>query len=86
LIRFPLEWQLTAATLPHPAIPELAERDGTQLKTPGPVILVDTRPPSIFHVSKDGFQGSRRNRCSWAITQWWGWKTSALWNAKICPI
>jgi len=35
------------------------------------------RPPSIFHVSKDGFQGSRRNRCSWAITQWRGWKTSA---------
>ena len=63
LIRSPLEWQMTAAPLPHPAIPVLAERGGTQLKTPRPVILVDTREqhPSIFHASKDGSQGSRRN-------------------------
>src|SRR5258708_14428864 len=55
LIRSPLEWQLTAATLPHPAIPVLAERGGTQLKTPRPVILVDTREQTPFDFSR--FEG-----------------------------
>jgi hypothetical protein len=55
LIRSPLEWQLTAATLPHPAIPVLAERGGTQLKTPPPVILVDTREQTPFDFSR--FEG-----------------------------
>src|SRR5713226_10648902 len=48
LIRPPLEWQMTAAPLPHPAIPVLAERGGTQLKTPRPVVLVDTREQNPF--------------------------------------
>ena len=34
LIRSPLEWQMTAAPVPHPAIPVLAERGGRQLKNP----------------------------------------------------
>src|SRR5258708_36099849 len=55
LIRSPLEWQLTAAALPHPAIPVLAERGGTQLKTPRPVILVDTREQTPFDFSR--FEG-----------------------------
>src|SRR5882672_4641407 len=48
LIRPPLKWQVTAAPLPHPAIPVLAERGGTQLKTPRPVVLVDTREQNPF--------------------------------------
>jgi len=43
LIASPLEWQLHAAPVPHPPIPVLAERGGTQLRTPLPVAIVDTR-------------------------------------------
>jgi hypothetical protein len=32
LITFPLEWQMTAEPVPHPVIPILAERGGTQLQ------------------------------------------------------
>ena len=55
LIRSPLEWQTTAAPVPHPAIPVLAERGGTQLKTPRPVVLVDTREQNPFDFSR--FEG-----------------------------
>src|SRR5437870_11196912 len=48
LITSPLEWQMTAAPVPHPVIPVLAERGGTQLKTPRPVLLVDTREQNPF--------------------------------------
>src|SRR2546428_12408558 len=48
LIPSPLEWQMTAAPVPHPVIPVLAERGGTQLKTPRPVLLVDTREQNPF--------------------------------------
>jgi hypothetical protein len=43
LITSPLAWQMTTAPVPHPIIPVLAERGGTQLNTPRPVLLVDTR-------------------------------------------
>jgi ERCC4-type nuclease len=43
LIASPLDWQLTSAPVPAPVIPVLAERGGTQLKSPKPVLLVDTR-------------------------------------------
>jgi ERCC4-type nuclease len=56
LIRSPREWQMTAVPLPHPAIPVLAERGGTQLKTPRPVMLVDTREQNPFDFSRfDGW-------------------------------
>src|SRR5271165_4371025 len=56
LIRSPLEWQVTAAPLPPAAIPVLAERGGTQLKTPRPVVLVDTREQNPFDFSRfDGW-------------------------------
>jgi ERCC4-type nuclease len=55
LIRSPLEWQLTAAPVPHPAIPALAERGGTQLRSPRAVILVDTREQNPFAFSR--FEG-----------------------------
>jgi hypothetical protein len=41
--------------VPHPAIPVLAERGGTQLKTPRPLILVDTREQNPFDFSR--FEG-----------------------------
>ena len=55
LIRSSLEWQMTAP-VPHPVIPVLAERGGMQLKTPRPVILVDTREQNPFDFSRfDGW-------------------------------
>ncbi len=55
LITSPLEWQMMAAPVPPPAIPVLAERDGTQLKTPRPTVLVDTREQNPFDFSR--FEG-----------------------------
>jgi ERCC4-type nuclease len=55
LIASPLKWQAKAAPVPHPAVPVLAERGGTQLKTPRPVILVDTREQNPFDFSR--FEG-----------------------------
>ncbi len=43
LISSPLDWQMTAAPVPHPVIPVLAERGGSQLQTPRATVLVDTR-------------------------------------------
>jgi len=34
---------MAAAPVPHPAIPVLAERGGTQLRTPRCTVVVDTR-------------------------------------------
>ena len=52
LIASPLEWQLTAAPVPHPVIPVLAERGGTQLQTPRPTLLVDTREQNPFNFAR----------------------------------
>jgi ERCC4-type nuclease len=55
LIASPLEWQTAGVPIAHPAIPVLAERGGTQLKTPRPVLLVDTREQNPFDFSR--FEG-----------------------------
>ena len=55
LITSPLDWFLSANPVPPPAIPVLAERGGTQLKTPRPVIVVDTREQNPFDFSR--FEG-----------------------------
>ncbi len=52
LIASPLEWQMTAAPVPHPALPVLAERGGTQLQTPRPVAIVDTREQNPFSFAR----------------------------------
>jgi ERCC4-type nuclease len=52
LITSPLEWQMAAAPVPHPLIPVLAERGGTQLNTPRPTLLVDTREQNPFNFSR----------------------------------
>ena len=55
LIASPLQWPTRTVPVPHPAIPALAERGGTQLRTPRPVILVDTREQTPFDFSR--FEG-----------------------------
>lgn len=59
LIAPPLEWQMSAAPVPHPIIPVFAERGGTQLRTPLPVAVVDTREqvPLSFRRFKGWFAG-----------------------------
>ena len=59
LIASPLEWQMSAAPIAHPIIPVLAERGGTQLRTPLPVVVVDTREqiPLSFRRLKGWFSG-----------------------------
>ncbi len=52
LITSPLEWQMTAAPVPHPAQPVVAERGGTQLRTPRPVVIVDTREQNPFSFAR----------------------------------
>jgi ERCC4-type nuclease len=56
LITSPLAWQMTADPVAPPMIPVIAERGGTQLKTPRPVLLVDTREQNPFDFSRfDGW-------------------------------
>lgn len=43
LISSPLAWTDTNLPVPHPPLPVVAERGGTQLRTPLPVVIVDTR-------------------------------------------
>jgi ERCC4-type nuclease len=52
LITSPLEWQMMAAPVAAPRIPVLAERGGTQLKTPRPLLLVDTREQNPLDCSR----------------------------------
>ncbi len=61
-ISFPDAWQLTAAPVPAPLIPVIAERGGTQLKTPRPVLLVDTREqnPLDFAPYENWFSGIKK--------------------------
>src|SRR5580765_1578101 len=62
LITSPLAWQINADPVAPPVIPVLAERDGTQLKTPRPVLLVDTREqvPLDFSRFEGWFAGIER--------------------------
>ncbi len=55
LITSPLDWFLSANPVLPPAIRVLAERGGTRLKIPRPVILVDTREQNPFDFSR--FEG-----------------------------
>lgn len=48
LIPSPLSWQEHPKPVGHPVRPVIAERGGTQLKTPKPVVIVDTREKVPF--------------------------------------
>ena len=52
LITSPLEWQLKVAPVPPPPLPVVAERGGTQLHTPKPTLIVDTREQNPFPFSR----------------------------------
>jgi ERCC4-type nuclease len=62
LIASPLTWQMNGDPVAPPVIPVLAERGGTQLKTPRPVLLVDTREqiPLDFSRFEGWFAGIER--------------------------
>ena len=62
LIASPLDWFLSANPGRPPALPVLAERGGTQLRTPRPVVVVDTREQHPFDFSrfKGWFSGVER--------------------------
>jgi ERCC4-type nuclease len=55
LIKSPLAWHMAAAPATHPAVPVLAERGGTQLRTPKAIVLVDTREQHPFDFAR--FEG-----------------------------
>ena len=55
LIKSPLEWNMSSAPVPHPAIPVLAERGGTELRTPKATLLIDTREQNPLDFSR--FEG-----------------------------
>lgn len=57
LISSPLAWKTLHLPVPHPPLPVLAERGGTQLRTPLPVAIVDTREqnPLCFRRFKGWF-------------------------------
>ena len=48
LITPPIKWRLTDLPVAPPPIPVLAERGGTQLRTPKPVLVTDTREKNPF--------------------------------------
>jgi len=88
LIASPLKWQRKAVPVPHPAIPVLAEHGGTQLKTPRPVILVDTREQNPFDFSRfeAGLLESKNGRSSWEITPSRVLRITVWSSPKILPI
>lgn len=55
LIPSPLQWSAVARLAPPPPIPVLAERGGTQLRTPLPTAIVDTREQNPLSLER--FQG-----------------------------
>jgi ERCC4-type nuclease len=52
LITPPLKWQMTAVPVEPPALPVVAERGGTQLRAPRPVVIVDTREQNPFSFNR----------------------------------
>jgi ERCC4-type nuclease len=59
LIPSPLTWTPQSSPVPHPTLPVLAERGGTQLRTPLPVAIIDTREqnPLSFRRFRGWFAG-----------------------------
>ena len=55
LIKSPLDWQTPSDPVSHPAIPVLAERGVTQIRTPRGRVVVDTHEQNPFSFSR--FEG-----------------------------
>lgn len=62
LITPPIKWRMTAVPVAPPAIPVIAERGGTPLRTPKPAIVVDTREQNPFSFDRfhNWFSGIER--------------------------
>jgi ERCC4 domain-containing protein len=52
LIATPLDWPATPSPVRHPPLPVVAERGGTELRTPKPVVIVDTREQNPFSFAR----------------------------------
>ena len=52
LITPPLDWPTFCQPVPPPLLPVLAERGGTQLKTPRPAVLIDSREQHPFDFTR----------------------------------
>ena len=52
LIPSPLEYHPDVAPVRHPLLPVVAERGGTELRTPKPVVIVDTREQNPFSFAR----------------------------------
>lgn len=55
LIKSPLAWHMSAAPALHPSVPVLADRGGTQLRTPRATVVIDTREQNPFNFER--FEG-----------------------------
>lgn len=63
LIKSPLEWNTSAVPVPHPSVPVIAERGGTQLRAPKATLLVDTREQHPLDFSRfEGWFGGVEKR------------------------
>lgn len=49
LIPSPLEYPATPSPVPPPPLPALAQRGGSELRTPKPVLVIDTREQNPFN-------------------------------------
>ena len=54
LITSPLKWQMIALPVAPPIVPAIADRGGTQLRTPKPAIVVDVREQNPFSFERFG--------------------------------
>jgi hypothetical protein len=72
-------------TCPTPVIPVLAERGGTQLKTPRAVLLVDTREKNPFHFTRfEGwFSGIEKKGLKLGDYSVAGLEEVSRWSARI---
>jgi len=52
LIESPLQWQMRTGPVRHPPLPVVAQRGGTELRTPKPVVIVDTREQNPFSFAR----------------------------------
>jgi hypothetical protein len=84
LIVPPIKWKMTALPVPPPAVPVIAERGGTQLRTPKPVIVIDTREQNPFSFGRFSAWFSAVEKRSLRIGDYavGEWKTGALSNAR----
>jgi hypothetical protein len=61
LITSPLEWWLTASPVAPAILPVVPDRGGTQLRTPRPVAIIDTREQNPFSFTR--FRGWFSGAC-----------------------